>query len=73
MYIHINNGEQNVTLSFKVTGKGHSSTHLSYDTSEVLGRGKNDFDVYTNIINHWTQKMTMTFNFKVQDYSANAI
>ena len=66
MYTHIiSHGDQNVTMTFNVSGQGHSAKALCWFYGVL-------FDMYTHIIYPGEQTVTMTSKVRGQGHRANA-
>ena len=74
MYTHIiSHGDQNVTMTFNVSGQGHSAKALKLRYVANCWFYAVLFDMYTHIIYPGEQTVTMTSKVRGQGHRANAV
>ena len=74
MYIHIiSHGEQNVTMTFNVSGQGHSAKALKLRYLANCWSYGIVFNMYTCIFTHGEQNVTMTSKVRGQGLKTNAV
>ena len=74
MYIHIiSHGEQNVTMTFNVSGHGHSAKALKSRYLTNCWSYGIVLNMYTRIITHGEQNVTITSKVRGQGLRTNAV